>query len=117
MPGSQVTNPSKANVVALPDEVVLRLGIPIRRTIATTCSDGRPGVLLVADPLTIRIGDQEMSVDCAVVPDGTYALVGQFVMEGLDLITDWLNQTLGPRPESPDRPLLLMWGMRFIILV
>ncbi len=27
-------------------------------------------------------------------------------MEVLDLIPDPVHQTLGPRPESPDRPLL-----------
>ena len=60
----------------------------------------------VAGRLTIRIGDLEMSTDCIVVPEQAEAVVGQIVMERLDLIADPLNQTLGPRPESPDRPLL-----------
>ena len=95
-----------AVMLALPDEVVGRLGIPIRGTIATTFADGRRGELPVAGPLTIRIGNREMSTDCIVVPEQAEALVGQIVMERLDLIADPLNQTLGPRPESPDRPLL-----------
>ena len=33
-------------------------------------------------------------------------LVGQIVLEALDLIADCATQTLHPRPESPDRPLL-----------
>ena len=95
-----------AVMLALPEGVVRRLGIPTRRTIATIYADGRRGILSVAGPLTIRIGDREMSVDCVIVPEGAEALIGQLVMEGLDLIADCLNQTLGPRPESPDRPLL-----------
>ena len=47
-----------------------------------------------------------MATDCVVVPVGADALIGQIVMERLDLIADCANQTLGPRPESPDRPLL-----------
>ena len=37
---------------------------------------------------------------------GAEALVGQIVLERLDLIADRANQTPEPRPESPDRPLL-----------
>ena len=36
----------------------------------------------------------------------TNALAGQVVMEQLDLVADCATRTLGPRPESPDRPLL-----------
>ena len=34
------------------------------------------------------------------------ALIGQIVVRQLDLVTDRVNRTLSPRPESPDRPLL-----------
>ena len=60
----------------------------------------------VAGPLTVRIGDRWMPANCIVVPTGTDALVGQVVMEQLDLVADCATQTLGPRPESPDRPSL-----------
>ena len=95
-----------AVMLALPEDLVARLGIPSRRTISTSYADGRRGELTVAGPLTLRIGDREMSTDCIVVPSNAEALLGQVVMETLDLIPDPLHQTLGPRPESPDRPLL-----------
>ena len=47
-----------------------------------------------------------MLTECIVAPEGAEALVGQVVMETLDLIPDPVNQTLAPMPESPDRPLL-----------
>ena len=47
-----------------------------------------------------------MPVNCVVVPAGADALVGQIVMGQLDLVADCVTRTLGPRPESPDRPLL-----------
>lgn len=97
---------SGAIMLALPEGLVARLGIPSRRTIATSYADGRRGELPVAGPLTIRIGNREISIDCIVVPEGAEALVGQVVMETLDLIPDPLKRTLDPRPESPDRPLL-----------
>ena len=95
-----------AVMLALPQEVVRRLGLPFVSTVATTYADGRRGDLPVAGPLTIEIGDRSMPTNCIVVPEGADALIGQVVMEVLDLISDPMNQTLGPRPESPDRPLL-----------
>ena len=95
-----------AVMLALPEDVVVRLGVPVVDSITTIYADGRRGELPVTDTLTIRIGDRRMGTECIVVPEGAEALVGQLVMERLDLIPDPLNQTLGPRPESPDRPLL-----------
>ncbi|MYD53286.1 MAG: hypothetical protein F4W96_03120 [Chloroflexi bacterium] len=95
-----------AVMLVLPKDVVDRLGVPVVSTITTAFADGRRGQLPVAGTLTIRIGDRWMPTNCVVVPEGAEALVGQVVMETLDLIPDPVNQTLGPRPESPDRPLL-----------
>ena len=95
-----------AVMLALPQDVVDLLGLQPVRTINTTFADGRRGELDVAGPLSVRIGDREMPTDCIVLPVGAEALVGQVVMEQLDLIADCVAQTLGPRPESPDRPML-----------
>ena len=95
-----------AVMLALPEDVVARLGLPTQRMLTSTFADGRRGQLPVAGPLTIQIGDRQMLAECIVVPEEAEALVGQVVMETLDLIPDPVNQTLGPRPESPDRPLL-----------
>ena len=95
-----------AMMLALPEDVVERLGIPVVDSITTTYADGSRGELPVSDALSIRIGDRRMATECIVVPEGAEALVGVLVMERLDLVADPVNQTLGPRPESPDRPLL-----------
>lgn len=95
-----------AVMLALPEDVVARLGLPTVREISTTFADGRRGRLPIAGPLSIQIGDRRMPTECIVVPEGAEALIGQVVMEVLDLIPDPVNQTLGPRPESPERPLL-----------
>lgn len=95
-----------AVMLALPADVVERLGVDVVGSVACTYADGRRGERSVAGPLTIRIGDRWMPANCVVMPAGTDALVGQVVMEQLDLVADCATQTLGPRPESPDRPLL-----------
>ena len=45
-----------------------------------------------------------MSTDCVVGPPLSEPLIGQIVLEALDLIADCTNRTLTPR--YPDYPLL-----------
>ena len=93
-------------MLELPQDVVERLGLPTVSTVARARADGSRDILPVAGPLTVRICDRRTTTDCIVVAESAQAVVGRVVTMALDLIPDPLNQTLGPRPESPDRPLL-----------
>lgn len=95
-----------AMMLALPEDVVDELGLSEVGSMSARYADGRRELVPVAGPLTIQIGDRWMVTDCLVVPVGADALIGQIVMERLDLIADCTHQSLTPRPESPDRPLV-----------
>ena len=95
-----------AVMLALPEDTVNRLGVKLVGSASFTYADGRQDERPIAGPLTVGIGDRSTSTNCVVVPAGADALVGQLVMEALDLVADCVRRTLGPRPESPDRPLL-----------
>ena len=95
-----------AIMLALPEDAVSQLGSRPAGSITATYADGRQGELLLAGPLIVRIGDRWMSTECVVLPRGAVALIGQVVMERLDLVADCVARTLHPRPESPDRPLM-----------
>ncbi len=95
-----------AVMLMLPQDVVEKLGLKIRRTVVVSYADERKEERSVAGPLTIKIGDRFMSTDCIVGPPLSEPLIGQVVMEELDLVADCANRTLGPRPESPIYPLL-----------
>ena len=95
-----------AVMLVLPQNVVERLGLETRRTVIVSYADERKEERPVAGPLTIRIGNRFMSTDCVVGPPLSEPLIGQIVLEALDLIADCTNRTLTPRPESPDYPLL-----------
>ena len=97
-----------AVMLMLPQNVVERLGINIRRTVVVTSADERKEELPVAGPVTVRLCNRFMSIDCVVGPPLSEPLIGQVILESLDLIADCRNQTLAPRPESPDYPLLKM---------
>ncbi len=62
----------------------------------------------VAGTVTIKIGKRFMNTDCIVGPPASKALIGQVILEELDLIPDCQKQTLTPRPESPIYPSLKM---------
>ena len=95
-----------AVMLVLPEDVVDNLGLRTRRevlvTYANDYSENRP----VAGPVTVQIGNRFMNADCIIGPPSSEPLIGQIVLEALDLVADCGNRTLGPRPESPDLPVL-----------
>ena len=95
-----------AVMLVLPQNVVERLGMKILRTVVVTYADERKEERPVAGPLTVRIGNRFMITECVVGPPLSQPLLGQIVLEALDLVVDCARRTLGPRPESPDYPLL-----------
>lgn len=95
-----------AVMLVLPQNVVERLGLKTRRTVMVADADERREERPVAGPLTVKIGDRFMNTDCIVGPPLSEPLIGQVILEELDLLADCANQKLTPRPESPDYPLL-----------
>lgn len=97
-----------AVMLALPRDVVEKLGLEILRTVVVTYADERRDERPIAGTVTIKIGDRFMNTDCIVGPPLSEALIGQVILEELDLIPDAQKQTLTPRPESPIYPSLKM---------
>lgn len=95
-----------AVMLFLPQNVVEKLGVKNRRTVIVSYAGERKEERPVAGPLTIKLGDRFMTTDCIVGPPLSEPLVGQVVLEELDLLADCTNRKLIPRPESPDYPLL-----------
>ena len=90
--------------VVLPQNVVERLGLEQQGTPFVTCADERRDERPLAVPVTVRIGNRAMVTNCVVGPPLSEPLIGQVVLETLDLIADCTNRTLTPR--YPDYPLL-----------
>ena len=95
-----------AVMLVLPENVVGRLGLDTQREVIVTCADERKETRPVAGPVTIHIGNRFMITERVVGPPLSEPLIGQIVLEALDLIADCTNRTVAPRPESPDSPLL-----------
>ena len=96
--------------LVLPQNVVERLGLRQQGTAFVTYADERREERPLAGPVTVRIGSRDMVTNCVVGPPLSEPLIGQVVLEMLDLIADCTNRTLMPR--YPDYPLLKLKASR-----
>jgi len=69
-----------------------------------TLADDSKKEMRRAGPIKLTIGDRSDYFSCLVGPPGCEALIGQVVLETLDLIVDPQRRTLHPRPSSPAYP-------------
>ncbi len=99
-----------AMMLMLPQDEVAYLGLRERRKVTVRYADERTEERAIAGPVFLELpgnwGERSMSTECIVGPPSCEALVGQTVLEVLDLLVDCVERGLRPRPESPHRPLV-----------
>jgi hypothetical protein len=88
----------------LPRDLVEDLGLEITGREILQLADDQRIELPTAGFFVITVAGRRWATDCLVGPPGCEPLVGQLVMERLDLIADLRRRTLTVRPESPLRP-------------
>jgi clan AA aspartic protease len=94
--------------LVIPEEIANELGLRNWGTRTVVYADERREQRPVTD-LTIEIGNLTTRTEAIVGPAGSEVLIGQIVLEALDLIADCRNRTLTPRhPEGP--VLALRWS-------
>ena len=87
--------------LVVPEEIATELGLRRWGTRAVVYADERREERPVTD-VTIEIGDLATRTEAIVGPKGSEVLIGQVVLEMLDLVADCRNRTLTPRhPEGP----------------
>lgn len=97
---------SGAVMLALPQDVIEKLGLkPIRKVIVTYADERKKECEVVA-PVHLTVAGRSMVASAVTGPPLSEALVGQIVLEELDLVIDCQRQTLTPHPASPVYPSL-----------
>lgn len=94
--------------LVLPQDEVEALGLREIGKIVVRYADERKEERPVAGIVTVKVGNRVTDVDCVVGPPNSEPLLGQEILEVLDLLVDCPNQQLIPRPESPLLPELKM---------
>jgi len=97
---------SGAVMLVLPQDQVEALGLREIGKVIVTYADERKEERPQAGIVTVRVGKRETSINCVVGPPGSEPLLGQVVLETMDLLVDCAQGQLVPRPESPFLPLL-----------
>jgi clan AA aspartic protease len=94
-----------ATLLVIPEEAAAFLGLPEvgKRTIRL--ADGRVRNFPVVGDLRIEILGRNMSTDAVVMPVGTTLLIGQVVLETLDLVVDPKSRNVLVNPAHPDGPM------------
>lgn len=87
----------------LPIEIVEKLGLKIRSGQIAKYADGRQEPVGLTEPVIIEIEGRETTE--ATLVSGDEVLIGQTVLETLDLYVDCKNQRLIPNPEHPEYPV------------
>jgi clan AA aspartic protease len=93
-----------AVMLALPADIVNKLGVKERERRVATLADGSTIEVGRVLGLYIRILDRDMMGDAIVLPVGSTPLIGQLQLEALDLIVDPRSQEV--RGRFPDGPVL-----------
>jgi len=90
-----------AVMILLPQDIVEQLGLEVfDKKIVTLANEERIELSMAGDML-LTICGRKMITDCLVGPPLCEPLIGQLVLERLDLVLNPLKRTITVNPESP----------------
>jgi clan AA aspartic protease len=89
--------------MVLPPHVVARLGLGVRGQRMAEYADGRTESVDLTGPFIVEINGRDTLEEALVL--GDEVLIGQTVLEKLDLFVDSRRQRLVPNPAHPDQPI------------
>jgi clan AA aspartic protease len=88
----------------LPSHVVKQLGLAIVRTTRVTYANDGPEDVDVTEVVGIDINGRRTTEETLVL--GSEVLIGQTVLESLDLLVDCTNHRVVGNPAHPDQPMI-----------
>jgi len=89
--------------MVVPPEVATRLGLGVRGQRVAEYADGRTEAVSVTEPLVVEIDGRDTLEEALIL--GDQVLIGQTVLEKLDLFVDSRRRRLVPNPAHPDQPI------------
>jgi clan AA aspartic protease len=90
----------------IPAHVVEKLGVSIRGDRVAQYAEGRKETVGVTGPIVIDILGRDTLEEALVL--GDEVLIGQTVLEKLDLLADCTNRRVIPNPAHPDQPVSMV---------
>lgn len=93
-----------ATTSVIPVHIVNQLGLVIIDKKVVQYGDGRNDVVDATEPVIFDINGRRTPDECFVI--GDEVLIGQTVLEKMDLLVDCTNRRLVPNPAHPDQAVL-----------
>lgn len=87
----------------IPPHVMEALGVMSRGNRVAEYADGRNETVAVTEPIIFELMGRDTLEEALVL--GDEVLIGQTVLEKLDLQADCVNRRLVPNPAHPDQPV------------
>lgn len=95
-----------ATTLALPEDVVARLGVHEIRRVEVGVADGNVREVSLVGDLRIELCGRDMTCDALVMPAGTMPLIGQIPLEELDLVVHPKTREVTVNPARPNEQRL-----------
>jgi clan AA aspartic protease len=87
----------------VPQHIALLLGLALRGQRTAEYADGRTEAVGVTEALVVELQGRDTLEEALVL--GDEVLIGQTVLEKLDLFVDCQGRRLVPNPSHPDQPI------------
>jgi len=95
-----------AMMLVLPQNVVDELGLRKMREVSVRYANNTRETKAIYGVVTVEIAGRAGEFDVLAEPEGSQALVGQIILEQLDLVVDPAARKVMPNPRSPEMPLV-----------
>ena len=90
----------------IPVHVAEQLGLQTRHHRVARFADGRTETVGVTGPIIFECQSRDTLEEAMIL--GDEVLIGQTVLEKLDLLADCGNQRLVPHPDRPNQPVIMI---------
>ena len=95
-----------ATMLVLPQNLVDQLGLKRIREVKVKYANNHVESKSIYSAVTIEIKGRTGTFDALAEAEGSQPLIGQVVLEILDLVVDSRTRTLTPNPLSPEMPMV-----------
>lgn len=97
---------TEATMLALPQDVVATLGLKHVREVTVKYANNTTDVKSIYGVVTAEIKGRAGEFDVLAEAQGSQPLVGQIVLEQLDLVVEPGSRSVIPNPRSPEMPMI-----------
>lgn len=92
--------------LVIPQDIATQLGLRILRQKVAEFANGNQQTIGVTSAITVEWEDRATTDEALVV--GNEVLIGQVILEKLDLLVDCTNHKLIPNPANPNYPVAMI---------